>query len=117
LIINAFGPLLKSGAKRFSEGVYGTFILIRLATFSKGWLPAGPKNARPKCDYPVKIRCLHFIYFMYEWSFIIKLTTGGDDDGDENDTKKVVNGSFQDNSYPDRRTVNGRLQYFRKSDD
>jgi hypothetical protein len=53
LIINASGgPLLKSGAKRFLEGVYGTFIWICLPTFSKGWPPAGPKEARPKCDYP-----------------------------------------------------------------
>jgi hypothetical protein len=28
LIINSGGPLLKSGAKRFLEGVYGTIILI-----------------------------------------------------------------------------------------
>jgi hypothetical protein len=52
LIINAFGPLLKSGAKRFLDGGYGTFILICLATFSKGCPPAGPKEARPKCDSP-----------------------------------------------------------------
>jgi hypothetical protein len=52
LIINAGGQLLKSGAKRFLDGVYGTYILICLATFSKGWPPAGPKKARPKCDYP-----------------------------------------------------------------
>jgi hypothetical protein len=53
LIINVSGgPLLKSGTKRFIDGVYGTFILICLATFSKGWPPAGPKAARPKCDYP-----------------------------------------------------------------
>jgi hypothetical protein len=55
LIINASGgPLLKSGAKRFLEGVYGTFSLIYLAPFLKGWPPAGPKEARPKCDSPAR---------------------------------------------------------------
>jgi hypothetical protein len=51
MINTSCGALLKSGANRFLEGVYGTFFTM-FGNLFKRLAPGRAVKANPACDYP-----------------------------------------------------------------